>query len=235
MSKGPIKLKIEVLGEKDFPPIATFHVQYNPPDYTITAGVQIAEVGIPGLESPILQFVRGSGEQISMKLFFDTTEDGRDVRLESEKFYRLVKINRDLHAPPRCRLSWGMALGAQGGLGAPLGKKYIAVVTNISQRFTLFKADGTPLRTEMDVTFKEFRTLAQQIAELKAQSPDHTKIRKVKSGDTLSSIAYEVYGDSRKWRDIADANKAKVIDPRMPAAGLDLLVRPFDLSGLSGK
>jgi len=49
-------------------------VSFNPTEYTLNKGAQIAEVAIPGLDSPILQFVRGQTETLSVDLFFDSTE-----------------------------------------------------------------------------------------------------------------------------------------------------------------
>ena len=45
-------------------------VQFNPADYSITKGAQIAEIAIPGLDTPILQFIRGKNEQLTLDLFF---------------------------------------------------------------------------------------------------------------------------------------------------------------------
>src|SRR5436305_8789131 len=85
---------------------------FNPERYTLTKGVQIAEIAVPGLDSPVLQFVRGQNEKITLELFFDTTRFGmvdnvHDVRAETRKVYELLKINRETHAPPRCTLTWG--------------------------------------------------------------------------------------------------------------------------------
>ncbi len=237
MAEKPDKIRIDVIGklgkeelEKNNNYIETFYAQYNPAEYTVTKGAQIAEIGIPGLDSPILQFVRGTNEQISLKLFFDTTDDGNDVREKSEKFYNLVKINSDLHAPPVCRLSWGSPMG--GLVGKSVGfegvqeNKFRGIVTNITQRFTLFKRDGTPLRSEMDVTFKEYKTLEQQLRELKLNSPDHTKIRRVQQGDTLSSIAESEYDDPGQWREIAKENN--ISNPRAITPGQVLNIPPLD-------
>ena len=51
-------------------------VQFNPTEYTLTKGNQLAEIPIPGLDQPILQFVRGQTETLTLDLFFDSTEDG---------------------------------------------------------------------------------------------------------------------------------------------------------------
>lgn len=220
----PTKLHIEVLS-KDGSTVKDIDVQYNPPDYTVTKGAQIAEIGIPGLDSPVLQFIRGTNEQIAMKLFFDTTGDGSDVREKTQEFYRLVKIDPDLHAPPVCRLSWGKPLGGWAGPGSPKEVKFHGIVSDITQRFVLFKLDGTPLRAELDVTFKEYKTIEIQRKELRQKSADHSKVRTVRSGDTLSGIAAEVYNDPGQWRIIA--NKNNLYDLRL-VPGQVLRIPPLD-------
>src|SRR5271169_1063038 len=86
-------------------------VQCNPTEISFSKGVQIAEIAIPGLASPLLQFVRGQDETVTMDLFFDTTEDGMGVGATSvtkytDQIYSLVKIDPKRHAPPICTLLW---------------------------------------------------------------------------------------------------------------------------------
>src|SRR5687768_8667149 len=40
--------------------------QYNPNELTFEKGVQIAEIAIPGLDTPLLQFVRGQNERLTL-------------------------------------------------------------------------------------------------------------------------------------------------------------------------
>src|SRR4051794_32656264 len=92
-----------------------FAVQFNPTEYTLEKGAQIAEIAIPGLDSPILQFVRGQNRRLTLDLFFDTTqtgldEDAVDVRVFTDDFTRLVLQRAKTHAPPRLRFSWGEGL-----------------------------------------------------------------------------------------------------------------------------
>src|SRR6185295_9955446 len=105
-------------------------VQFNPTEYGIDKAAQIAEIAIPGIDSPILQFIRGQNEKISLELFFDTTEMGTgdvavDVRLFTRPIYQLVKIQPKTHAPPRIRLIWG------------LGLSFKAIVEQVQQKLTL--------------------------------------------------------------------------------------------------
>ena len=89
-----------------------FEVLYNPERYTLNKGVQYAEINIPGLDSPVLQFVRGQNEKITVELFYDTTERGMvgnvtDVRTETVKIYDLLKILPSTHAPRAASCSGG--------------------------------------------------------------------------------------------------------------------------------
>ena len=86
--------------------------RFNPTEYTLSKANQWAEVPIPGLDSPIVQFVRGQTETLSLELFFDSTEDGTGatatpVTDKTDAFYDLIKIDSDTHAPPALLFSWG--------------------------------------------------------------------------------------------------------------------------------
>src|SRR4051794_36444795 len=66
--------------------------QFNPEKFTTSRSVQYAEIAIPGLDAPLVQFVRGQSEKVTLELFFDTTEKGTtdtatDVRDYTEQVY----------------------------------------------------------------------------------------------------------------------------------------------------
>jgi hypothetical protein len=191
-------------------------VQFNPTEYSLAKGAQIAEIAIPGLDSPVLQFVRGQTQTLKLELFFDTTRSGMDegaidVRTLTNGFAELVRIQPKTHAPPRIRVVWGVGLS------------FTAIVDSVDQKFTLFAPTGVPVRATLNVSMREYRTLEEQLAELNLQSSDHTRTQTVVEGDTLASIAAELYGDPREWRRIADANPA-VDDPTAPPAGTQVEV-----------
>ena len=197
-------------------------VVFNPAEYTLTKAAQLAEIAIPGLDSPVLQFIRGQTETLKLELFFDTTDSGMDagavdVRTLTNSFYQLVKIQPKTHAPPRIRLTWG------------LGLSFKAIVESVDQKFTLFTQLGVPIRATLTVALREYKTLEEQLAELNLQSADHTRSHLVVDGETFASIAHELYGDPRLWRLIADANP-EVEDPVAPPAGVLLDVPSADLT-----
>jgi nucleoid-associated protein YgaU len=210
MADEPTRIKIKNLetGEE-------FSVSYNPPEYSLTKGSQIAEIGIPGLDSPLLQYVRGSNEKLSLKLFFDTTDEQSDVRDKTKKFYNLAKQNENTHALPKCRLSWGKTGTIKGDQ-----TNFKGIVENISQNFTLFKSDGTPLRAELELTLREYKTLEDMITKPKSYS----RTRIIRKGDTLSSIAGEEYHDPQAWRRIAEKNN--IVNPKDIIPGQSLIIPP---------
>lgn len=220
------KIRIEILDKSTVDAakglLDHFDAQFNPTDYTRTKAAQIAEIGIPGIDSPVLQFVRGQNERLTLDLLFDTTDDGMgagatDVTTLTRQVYQLVKIQPSTHAPPRFRVSWGTSLS------------FTAIAEQVQQKFTLFSPEGIPLRATVSLTLREYKTLEEQLAELKLQSPDHTKVHVVVRGQTLADVAAAEYGDPGAWRVIAEANQ--VPDPRRPEPGAALVIPPLDPTG----
>jgi hypothetical protein len=196
-------------------------VQYNPSELTFTKAAQVAEIPIPGLDSPLLQFVRGQAETLSVELFFDSTEDGMGVGAtpvtkQTDKFYALIKIDKSTHAPPVLLFTWG-------GTAFPgMRNGFRCVVLSVRQQFTMFAPDGTALRARLTVELKEYKPLTQQLRELGLMSADHTKAAVLRDGDTITAVSYREYGDDRAWRRIADANQ--IDDPLAVPAGTILRV-----------
>ena len=217
----------------NFPDSNQIEVQFNPEKYSLTKAVQIAEIGIPGLDSPVLQFVRGQNEKITLELFYDTTEFGMvddpvDVRLRTVEIYDLLKINSDTHAPPRCMLSWGDG-GQLFSFGSSLNPR--CLVESVNEEFNLFSPSGIPLRAKLTVAFREYKTIEEQLAESPKFSPDRTKVRTVQRGESLGFIAAKVYGDPTRWRPIADANNLD--NPRLLMPGTQLIIPSTTTPGAS--
>ena len=58
-------------------------------------------------------------------------------------------------------------------------------------------------------------------------TPTAVKIHEVKSGDSLSKIAKQEYGDANKWPQIFDANKDILKDPNKIFPGQKLKIPPL--------
>ena len=215
---------------------APFPVQFNPTEYTLSKGAQIAEIPIPGLDQPILQFVRGQTETMSLDLFFDSTDakgmgpGATPVTQQTDKFYQLIKIDSTTHAPPILLFMWGQDgfAGSNlsgGSAGQARSSGFQCVVESVKQKFTLFSSEGIPLRAVLTVSLREFYSLEDQISRLNLQSPDHTHAHVVQRGDTLARIAASAYDDPRQWRAIANNNQ--LVDPLDLRPGTILEVPPI--------
>ena len=186
-------------------------ILFNPTHYSLEKSNQIAEISIPGLSSPILQYVHGNNRTLTMDLFFDTYEEQRDVTDYTNEIYGLMRIGEETHVPPICTFTWSAF-------------SFRCVVQRVSGQFTLFLADGTPVRAKLSVTFKEFIDVEVLVRSDLMASVDRTKTYMVKRGDTLSSIAAAEYGDPARWRPIAKANNIE--NPRILKPG-PLLIPPL--------
>jgi hypothetical protein len=185
------------------------NVLFNPTNYSIDKANTIAEIAIPGLGAPILQYVHGNTRTLSMELFCDTYEERTNVTAVTNKIYKLLEIIPSTHVAPICNISWGSL-------------RFRGVLDHCSGKFTMFLSDGTPVRATLTVVFKEYIDVADLVRITPTESADHRKAREVRAGDRLSSIAAEEYGDPKKWRPIADANGLD--DPRQLKPGQVLVI-----------
>jgi nucleoid-associated protein YgaU len=205
-------------------------VQFNPTEFTLDKGTQIAEIGIPGLDSPLLQFVRGQNEKLTVDLFFDTTEDGTgagatSVTTLTDAFYSLVKIEPGGHAPPICTFLWNSSFpGADLSptAGNQRRNEFQCIVESVKQKFTLFSPEGVPLRATLTLALREYKTLTEQLDQLNLSSPDRTHSHVARAGDTYAGLAARYYHKPGEWRAIASANDIE--DPRRLDAGRFLAI-----------
>lgn len=185
-------------------------VRFNPTEYQLQKQNTFADINIPGLETPPIQFVRGSGEKLTTELLVDTSDTLENVRDRYVNNLRgLMNIQSELHAPPIVRLEWDTDL-------------FRGVMESLTVTYTMFSPDGTPLRAKLGVTLKEYRPVEIQVRERPTLSPDFEKSYTVQRGDTLSGIAQKLFRNPSLWRHIANANRIR--DPRRTDPGLVLII-----------
>jgi LysM repeat protein len=175
-------------------------LRFNPTDYKLSKSNTFAEITIPGLETPPIQYVRGGSETLTVQALVDTSDTLDNVRTTYVDAIRdLMRPDSREHAPPIVRFVWDEAV-------------FTGVLEKLDVNYVLFGKDGVPLRAQLDLSLKEFRPAAQQVADAPRSSPTVEKSYVVRRGDTLSSIAAAVYRRADAWRELARANN--IADPR---------------------
>jgi hypothetical protein len=195
---------------------------FNPNEYTFQKHNNWAREQTPGASVPQLEFGGGMPATLQMTLFFDTGYDNKtgspiDVRKTyTDKLWELMMVNDSLKdpktlkgRPPKVQFIWGSTW------------YFEAVILDMSLRFTLFTPDGTPVRARVEMTFQQTKDDKQ----LAAQNPTSggmggERVWTVKERERLCDIAYAVYGDTKKWREIAVANRLDQVRDLTPGTVL---------------
>ena len=193
-------------------------VRYNPEEYSVSKDNNFAAQSIPGLGSPLVQFVNGNQRTLEVELFFDSYDTPtfvkEDVRVQTDQVAGLMKLDSDLHAPPV--LVVGMA-----------SLQFRCVLSRVNQRFIMFLPSGVPVRARLTCTFIEYVDPALEAAAANLQTADFSKVHVVAGTETLSEIAGRLYDDVGQWRPIAVANG--IANPRTirPGDALRIPALPF--------
>lgn len=200
---------------------------FNPREYTFSKTNNWSENIKKGQNVAELEFGGGAPASLSLQLLFDTYEShglamaGEDVRKYTKGLWDMMKIDEktkrppsNMGHPPHCQFTWGSLWSFE------------AVIVSISQKFTLFASDGTPLRAILDVSFKQIKDEGQyprQNPTSGGNPGDHMRV--VREGETLVNIAYEEYGDPTVWRHLANINQLS--NPLRLRPGQSLIVTPL--------
>ncbi len=185
---------------------------FNPFEYTVAKTNQYEEKTQNNSNVPQVEFKKSGPQTLRISLIFDTYEASADVSQITRKLWKLMESstrqegnNNVKVPPPEVAFEWGVF-------------RFVAVITDMTQKFTLFKLDGTPVRAKVDATF----TQHIDVEDYPGQNPTSgggpiQRVRQVIAGDRMDTIAFEVYGDATKWRLIAEHNR--IINPLALRAG----------------
>jgi nucleoid-associated protein YgaU len=177
---------------------------FNPKEYKSQKQNTWQDKMAKGENVPHIEFGGGQPSTLQMQLFFDTYATGEDVREKyTNAIWELMLVDESLKdhtstksRPPIVQFRWGEAW------------YFDAVITSISQTFSLFLGDGKPVRATLDVTFRQIKDNKRFGLQNPTSGGEAIQRQwEVKAGDTLAWIAYKEYGDSNEWRRIADANR----------------------------
>lgn len=182
---------------------------FNPEQYTITKTNTWEKKNVIGQNLPNVSFSQGGAQALKLKLIFDSLEAGSDVRAYTDPLWNMMMIDSSTEnsqsgkgTPPPVAFEWG-------------GLYFKAIITTMSQRYTLFSEAGVPLRCEVDVTLEQFLDIVpadQPGSTGGGSAPGGDTVRQ---GDRIDHVASRSTGDPSNQRAVAEQNN--IDDPsRIP-------------------
>ncbi len=207
MNTGELK-KLKITGYKDdkfSKPAGSgeFSSLLNPEKYQFKYKVEYTEAQGQGTSASQPKFVRTPPEDLELEFLFDRTgvingqnnATGDGIIEDIETFKKIVfDYSGDEHKPNYVKIGWGTLL-------------FKGTLAEMSIEFKLFGSDGTPLRAVAKTKFKGSVEDDLRVAKENNNSPDLTHIRTVKEGDTLPLMTFNIYGDSKYYLQVAEANE----------------------------
>lgn len=193
------KLRIESFSEPDYSgePKGTFEVLFNPNTYSVKYAVEYEEDQGKGTTGLPQQFKQSKPNEFGIEFTLDGTgasADAIQVDEEIDNFLGVVyEYDGEIHRPRYLKVIWGTLL-------------FNCVFKGANVKYTLFKADGTPLRAAVSATFFGFIDDTKRVAEERASSPDLTRVHAVIAGETLPLLCHRYYGDARHYMNVAKHN-----------------------------
>jgi hypothetical protein len=181
---------------------------------------------MPGKGVARLRYAGAQSGWMQVELMFDTTADGTAVTKHTGKILNLMDVDVNLAGsdettnnarPPFVTFHWGDL------------HSFKAVVSDLQLVFTYFSASGVPLRARMALVMHQYEE-SQAFGPQNPTSgtPRPHRVHRVQPGETLDRIAARYYGDSTRWRGLANANAIE--DPLAVRAGTLLTVPRIDQS-----
>lgn len=157
--------------------------------------------------------------KLTLEMFFDASDtQSSSVVSRVELLFECCVPTKASHqqkkgSPPFVLFRWGPLTG------------FLAYLSSVAAKYTLFTAEGMPIRAVCTVTLEELA------GEPPGQNPTSgglvpRRMHVVVEGDTLAGVAYREYGDAALWRAVAQVNG--IDDPLRLRPGRHLLLPSLD-------
>lgn len=217
-----VKLKIEAFKSAKFRDSdriknLVFTAMFNPTTFNRKLEIDYEDGQGVGTSAAKKKFNKINPGDFDLELLVDGTGASGpkvDVQKEIQNFMDVcAKYYGKNHRPNYLMISW-----------VKLALK--AVLTSVDVSYTMFKSDGTPLRAKITASFAETIDDDFRVKKDKTSSPDLTHVRVVREGDKLPLMAEEIYGDSKYYMQVAEANNIRNFRNLEP--GTELFFPPIE-------
>ncbi len=204
-----------------------FNAQINPEKVSFKYQIELEEQQGKGTSGTQPRFGKTKPEELTFQFLFDATgsvplpdgtsaisDEGVETRISA--FKRVVlQYNGEEHKPNNLKLIWGRLL-------------FKCVLNELNLDYTLFRADGTPLRASATAKFVGYVEDELRVATERRESPDLTHLRVIRDGEKLQDHVVSIYGDAALYLEVARANR--LVNFRRLKTGQPLVFPPVNKS-----
>jgi nucleoid-associated protein YgaU len=190
---------------------------FNPKEFSISKSAQWQRRNQKGTGSAAMpEFTGSQPATMTLEVFLDKSESANpSVVAEVQRLLDTVTplpktISANRPSPPWVVFGWGKFTS------------FVAVVKQVSARYTMFRPDGEAIRAVVTLGLEEVPTDPPPRQNPTSGSLTATRSHRMVDGDSLQSVAQAEYGDVGRWRELADANG--IDDPMRVPPGTALLI-----------
>ncbi len=203
------KLTIKAFADDKFSkevPDGVFTAQVNPEKVTFKYQIELEQQQGRGTSGSQPRYGKTKPEELTFQFLFDATgavplpdgspsisQQGVVPRLDQLKRVAL-NFNGDQHKPNNLLLTWGTLV-------------FKCVLAEMNLDYTLFTADGTPVRATAACKFCGYVEDSLRVSKDRLRSPDLTHVRAVQEGETLQHHVVGIYSRPEHYLDVARANR----------------------------
>ena len=194
--------------------------QFNPKELSIAKAAKWERKPARGSKTAGPPEFKGADPcKLTLEMFFDATSKGSGgVVAAVEALFGCcvptdATVGKKKAMPPLVIFHWGRTTSFPG------------FITSVNAKYTLFSADGTPIRATCSVAMEEMPPGAPKQNPTSGAIAAH-RAHLVIAGDSLASLAYAEYGDAAMWRPLAAFNR--IDDPCRVAEGTTVLLPPAE-------
>ncbi len=180
-----------------------FSVMINPSEITEESSIEYSRQKTFGQAGSEVKFSAIRPDKVGFSIVVDgtvaapTSNSGAGVKSVKEQLADLNAVVYEYvgknHEPSRVRLLWG-------------GIIFFGRMSSMTKQYTLFMADGAPLRAKVELQFLGSMSKSEEQLVSNRSSPDLTHIVTVKEGDTLPLLCNGIYGDPSYYPEVAKFN-----------------------------
>jgi hypothetical protein len=225
------KLKINVYGNRlrIGLPQDTFTVMFNPTSISMKHENKFQKLQGINTSGRKAMYSHSQSDSLTLDLIIDgtgvtdfglTNWIGKGTKSVSEQIDNFLTLcfhmDGEIHEPKFLKIQWG-----DGVL-----QDFDCRLQSADIEYTSFERSGKPLRAKLKATFIEDLEPSKRLRLEGKKSPDISRSRIVKAGDTLPLLSKEVYGSPKYYLKLAQINNLD--DFRNLTPGQELIFPPLE-------